>query len=154
MMVKLILVCLFYCFRHGRVQSVKFLSDDSSSAVSAISGGNCGVRTGKSATVAFIDIRSAAKALRSVHSMAGQPLQISYHEPGSVPPRIIQASEHSSPGDSIAATAANETSTNPVSSVPAGNTSGVSGPGITNGPNPNVSGPCLYRQQRFPVQHG
>lgn len=65
-------VVLFWFCRHGRVQSVKFLGEDGR-----------GGKSGGGATVAFIDVRSATKALRAVHSMAGQPLHIQYHEPGS-----------------------------------------------------------------------
>lgn len=131
--------------RHGRVQSVKLLSEDTSaSAGGSISGGNGGVRSGKSATVAFIDIRSAAKALRAVHSMAGQPLDINYHEPGSIPPRCHPPIDPhpipETPSDIPVVIGQGSTSNNVNSNQ---------SPGMHNSP-----GPSVYRQQRFPLQHG
>jgi len=106
-------------------------------------GVNGGFRGGKNATVAFIDIRSATKALRSVHSMGGQPLQITYHEPG-----LFQSGSNA-PCDKY-----------PVGDSPVtGETCGASGsvPLNSNGPIGNSpAAPSTYnsRHQRFSVQHG
>lgn len=129
----------FNC-RHGPVQNVKLLPEDTSGSGGSVSGGNGGVRSGKSATVAFIDIRSAAKAFRAVHSMAGQPLDISYHEPGSVPPRCHPPIDPTP-----------ETPSDIPVVIGKGNTSNCNSnsPGLHNSP-----GPSVYRQQRFPLQHG
>lgn len=54
-------------YRHGRIQSVKLLEEVNS---------NNGGRPGKSATIAFIDIRSASKALRNVRTVAGELILI------------------------------------------------------------------------------
>ncbi len=145
----------FSPFRHGRVQSVKLLSDETSSSPS---GGN-GVRGTSSATVSFIDIRSASKALRAVPTLSGQPLQITYHEPGSVPSSrgTLPPDPLSSParilGDSVSSVTINsEISGAPNSSntptqppPPQGNSNGPGGP-------PGSGAGNSYR--RFPMQHG
>lgn len=133
--------------RHGRVQSVKLLSEDTSgSAGGSISGGNGGVRSGKSATVAFIDIRSAAKAFRTKASLAGQALDITYHEPGVTPQRCHPPKDsHPSdtPSDIPVMIGQGSTSNNNVGSNQS--------PGMHSN---NSPGPSIYRQQRFPLQHG
>ena len=80
---------LYFCFRYGPVQSVKVLasgstagsnvggnSDDiSANAASANSGG------GLCATVAFVDICSAAKAHKVDHRLEDRLLKTTYYEP-------------------------------------------------------------------------
>lgn len=79
-------------FRYGRVQSVKLLprgeecpGDGSSGCEAgseAGSGGSAGSSSqGASATVAFMDIKSAAKAHATEHTLDERSLTTQYYEP-------------------------------------------------------------------------
>lgn len=107
---------------------------------------NNGGRSGKSATVAFIDIRSASKALRSVRTVSGQPIHISYYEPGSTP----------FPPPSLPPTEASVSPPEPLGAASQGNSANAAPnniPVVNNNCIPNSPVPGMYRQ-RFPVQHG
>jgi len=137
----------FVLSRHGRVQSVKLLSDDK---LCPNNGGQ--LRSIKNATVAFIDIRSASKALRNVRAICGQPIEIQYHEPGSVASHnSIRSTELQTPVDS-----ASISSDSCV--VPINNSINQSSPtlGVGSGNNNCIPGPTnagIYRQV-FSGQHG
>ncbi|XP_035714893.1 protein split ends isoform X4 [Folsomia candida] len=122
--------------RHGRIQSVKLLEEVNS---------NNGGRPGKSATIAFIDIRSASKALRNVRTVAGQPIHISYYEPGSAPPPSFPP--HNSHGE--ASVNSSETLVSPSQGNPSSNATTNNNVVVTNNCIPSTPGPGMYRQQRF-----
>lgn len=138
-----------YIFRHGRVQSVKLLEETPNS-------NNDPSRPGKSATVAFIDIRSASKALRNVRTVGSQPIHISYYEPGSAPPPPPSfPPPHNNHGDNKFEASVN--SSEPLVAPTQGNLNSNATPNniavVTNNCIPNSSGPGMYRQ-RFSGQHG
>lgn len=67
--------------RYGKVQSVKILAKANSSK-SDDNGGNTGLAVnGVSATVAFIDLKSAAKAHSSENKIEERTLKTDYYEP-------------------------------------------------------------------------
>ena len=73
-------------FRYGKVQSVKILAkNNSSSKCDDNSAGNSGLTggalNGVSATVAFIDLKSAAKAHNSENKIEERTLKTDYYEP-------------------------------------------------------------------------
>jgi len=162
---------VFFNFRHGRVQSVKLLSEDSSpsNGVRSLATGN-----GQRATVSYIDIRSASKALRAGPTLSGQTLQIAYHEPGLVLSshvNTISVDSNSSPARSVSGDSAvtvnsevsvggsgsgNNTSSSIPQPPPGNPVLGHLNPTVTtatNGPGTNSSNNS-YRQQRYPMQHG
>lgn len=113
----------------------------------------------KNATVSFIDIKSAAKALRGTYNLGGQSLHIKYYEPNAVPRDIgSEQHENSSPisngpmGDSLSEPNSNSQSTSATGGHgPSNNNVNSNGP-LPGGGN-NLGGP--YRHQRFPpMQHG
>jgi hypothetical protein len=133
--------------RHGRVQSVKVLSDETTCSSN---GGP--LRQIKNATVAFIDIRSASKALRNVRSIGGQPIHITYHEPGSVSRNSLQPLEPQNIVD-----VPSNPSDSPVTPCQNSINQTVAGIGAGSGTNtnciPGSTGGVIYRQ-RFSGQHG
>lgn len=151
-------------FRHGRVQSVKMLSEENSPAHGVRGMSNGG--SGHGATVSFIDIRSASKALRAGPTLSGQALQIAYHEPGSLSSRgnSVSIDSSSSParsasGESVIINSEINVGSGSNNNSPSINLQpsilnpglGHSNPATLNGPGLN---PNSYRPPRFPLQHG
>ena len=63
----LIIFCIFFLFRYGKIQSVKLVSQKDVERPSA--------------TVAFMDIKSASKAHNTVNKLDGVPVLTEYSEP-------------------------------------------------------------------------
>ena len=74
----------FVCFscRYGRVQSVKFLAPSGKKGGSSGGGGGSnGACPDEGATVAFMDIQSANKALSVEHKFEDRVLRTNYYDP-------------------------------------------------------------------------
>lgn len=83
--------------RYGRVQNVKLLAKGLAGGATGAMGGESGTGSGLCAAVAFMDIKSAAKAHMAEHTLDERPLTTVYYEPAAIP---SSASAGSSPAGS------------------------------------------------------